>query len=481
MNPAALARRRSSSCPPARQGNQDDVRARRLPEDLVGGVVAVELGQADVEQHDLRDKTGRHAHRFLAVERRLDLVPAAAQQSAQGRGRVPVVVHHEDAAQTRRFRGGHRQGRVRAGGREGGRTGGGQVHDEFAAQAPARAVRLHPAAVQLHQAAHQTQADAQAALRPLQRTVFLREQVEDVRQHFGVDAGTVVLHAHEDAILVPAFRREDDLPAVRGVLGGVVEQVGENLRQPRRIGVHINGFRRELHRQRVPGLVDERAADFHGALHDLVQTDGLFAQGDPAPRDARDIEQVIDQTDHLRELAFHHFLRLAAGLRVVARGPEQGQGVAQRGEGVAQFVGQGGQELVLAAVGVAQFGVEVGVFHGDACAARQIGRHQEVERRVVPPGLRMDVGQRAQRFAAPGHRHAQKRARAEFAQDAQVFGVARHVFQDRAGHVGNHFRLARAQDGPDAVGIVQARRKPFAENLEQPFLRGIDVRDRQPP
>ena len=49
-------------------------------------------------------------------------------------------------------------------------------------------------AVQFHQVLDQRQADAQAALRAVERLVGLREQVEDVRQESRGDARALVLH-----------------------------------------------------------------------------------------------------------------------------------------------------------------------------------------------------------------------------------------------------------------------------------------------
>ena len=63
-----------------------------------------------------------------------------------------------------------------------------QAHDELAAVAEARAVGLHAAAVQLDQAAHQAQADPQAALRTILLARHLGEQVEDPREHGRRDA-----------------------------------------------------------------------------------------------------------------------------------------------------------------------------------------------------------------------------------------------------------------------------------------------------
>ena len=68
-----------------------------------------------------------------------------------------------------------------------------QVHHDLRAPPHPFAVGRDPAAVQFHQVLDQRQADAQAALRAVQRLVGLREQVEDVRQESRVDARALVL------------------------------------------------------------------------------------------------------------------------------------------------------------------------------------------------------------------------------------------------------------------------------------------------
>ena len=63
-------------------------------------------------------------------------------------------------------------------------------------RAPARAVarHLHRALVQLDQALHQREADAQAALAAVERAVALHEEVEHLGQQLRLDAGAVVAH-----------------------------------------------------------------------------------------------------------------------------------------------------------------------------------------------------------------------------------------------------------------------------------------------
>ncbi len=66
--------------------------------------------------------------------------------------------------------------------------------------------------------------------------------------------------------------------------------------------------------------------------------------------DAGDVEQVVDQPDHVAELPLHHVPGLGDGVGVAGREPHHLQAVAQRGQRVAQLVGQQREELVLAAV-----------------------------------------------------------------------------------------------------------------------------------
>ena len=125
-----------------------------------------------------------------------------------------------------------------------------QAHDELAAAARPVAVRFDGAAVHLHQRLHQRQADAQPVARALQRRIDLREHVEDARQFVGRDADAVVPHSDHG---LPAFLLDGqpDVPAPVGELAGVVQQVADHLRQPRRVGVEIDGLRRQRDRQLV--------------------------------------------------------------------------------------------------------------------------------------------------------------------------------------------------------------------------------------
>ena len=87
----------------------------------------------------------------------------------------------------------------------------------------------------LHQLSGQRQADAQTALAPISIT-RLPEHVEDGPQRLAVEADPIVDHAYGDARLVGG-RLESYASALRRVLGAVVEQVGDRLRDPCGINV----------------------------------------------------------------------------------------------------------------------------------------------------------------------------------------------------------------------------------------------------
>jgi hypothetical protein len=113
---------------------------------------------------------------------------------------------------------------------------------------------LHPAAVHLDQPADEAQPDAKPALLPLQRPTDLREYLEDGSQLLRRDAHAVVLDAHDGVAPVP-LDGQPDVSARRGVAGAVVEQVGEHLRQPGAVAVHVDRPGRQRDRQFVPAVL----------------------------------------------------------------------------------------------------------------------------------------------------------------------------------------------------------------------------------
>ena len=272
-------------------------------------------------------------------------MPAERQHHGEAVGRVEVVVddqHLERALVP--------PGRTGNGRRKLGRRGGQrQPHDELAAAAGAGAVGGDAPAVQLDEPARQRQPDAEPALRALQRRRDLREHLEHRRQVLRLDADAVV--GHRDPQLSAGHRRlQRDAAAARRVLGRVVEQVQQHLRQPRGIGIEPHGVGRQRHVQRVACRRDGGPRRLERTVHHAVQRHPLAAQRDLAAGDARHVEQVVDEAGHLAHLALDHVARPA---RVGVARVAQAQDLERVGDGrerVAQLVRQRGQELVLAPV-----------------------------------------------------------------------------------------------------------------------------------
>ena len=79
----------------------------------------------------------------------------------------------------------------------------------------------------------------------------------------------------------------------------------------------------------------------------------MLSEPNLAARDAGDIEQVVDEPDELSHLPLDDVARPVAALLVGGQ-LEDGHGVVDGGERVAELVGQHGQELILAAVVLAE-------------------------------------------------------------------------------------------------------------------------------
>jgi hypothetical protein len=129
------------------------------------------------------------------------------------------------------------------------------------------------------------------------------------------DALAVVPHL-DDGGAVFAARDELDAAAARRVLGRVVEEVREDLRDADRIGLELHRRARQLDDELVSGLVDEGAARLDRVVDDGAQIDALLPQLDLVARDAREVEQVVDEPHHVPDLTLHHPARRRERRRV---------------------------------------------------------------------------------------------------------------------------------------------------------------------
>ncbi len=262
-----------------------------------------------------------------SVARGHDVVAAELQQSRQTLQRIVVVIGKQDSAfhgVTRLGRGGRRAIRdlvdETAVGRLRGRKRIGvdrEPDDELAALAHTVAVRGDASPVHLDEPAHQGKPDAEAALGMARRAVELREQVEYHRQQIGGDAFSRVGHPDGDFGAIAAYR-DRDTPAPLRVLGCIAQHVAQSLRQARRIAEYLQRLSGHIDGQIVRALGEHRMSRLDRPRDEIRDFVRLFREVDLAARDARDIQQVIDESRQVRNLPLDDIPR-PAELRILDR------------------------------------------------------------------------------------------------------------------------------------------------------------------
>ncbi len=326
-------------------------------------------------------------------------------------------------------------------------------------------------AVSLDQVAGQGQADAQAALGAVERALPLHEHVEDAGQHVGPDADAVVDHRHHHlAALAPAAHHHR--AARVGVLGRVGQEIGQHLGQADLIHLDKQAGARHLDRQEVRALLEQRAGHLDRLGHHRGQLHRLAAKLHPAARDARDVEQIVDQADQVVDLALDDLALALAADTAQLHQLDAGQDGSQR---VAQLVAEHGQKFVLAAVRLARLLVQARVVDRHGGAQAQLLGHLQI--RLLEPALRGGGDERdgAEGAAARGHRHDDGRAEAEPAQEGLVLAVGRERRQQRLGDVAVKLGAAAGHDAGHAHLGGRVGRDPAPVLAQTIDLRWIAV------
>jgi hypothetical protein len=149
--------------------------------------------------------------------------------------------------------------------------------------------------------------------------------------------------------------------ALRRVLCRIVEEVGQHLDQAVGVAQDRCAGCIAFDRQHMPARSEQGLRLLHRTGDEDHRIEHRAVDLDQATRDARDIEQVVDQRGQVADLAADD----AAGLpdAVFVGGPESEQLRRRRDrrERIAQLVGEHCQELVLAPVLFLQRLVEAGV------------------------------------------------------------------------------------------------------------------------
>jgi hypothetical protein len=199
------------------------------------------------------------------------------------------------------------------------------------------------------------ESNAQPALRPVERTVALFEQVEQSRHDLWIDTLPLVAHRQHGAVRINAHADVDVL-AIRRVLGCVGEQIRGHLAKSHDIPVDAHLRLQHFRRHDLTARLDLRQHGFERRGHHVLETHHFAPQLDAAVGDARHVEQVVDQVREMAGLAFQHLAgALHRGLVRWIAAQDVGY-VTDGGERIAQLVREHGQELVLAPVVLQQRG-----------------------------------------------------------------------------------------------------------------------------
>jgi hypothetical protein len=220
--------------PPPGQRDQDDRGRPRLPTQLRRDLIAVEARHPDIEQNRVGPVSFGRAQRRPTVVGNLGLVSHQLEHHAQRHCRIMIIVHHEDAARRRRTLTG---GQASVCG--GARHEAWQRDHELAAATLPVTMRFDRAAMHPDQPFGDGQSESKPGLAGVTALTNLREHLEHPGQHLVRHADAVVTDS-DHRVIVSGRDPDRDAAARRGVLRGIVEQVGKHLRQPRDIGIDMD-------------------------------------------------------------------------------------------------------------------------------------------------------------------------------------------------------------------------------------------------
>ena len=122
-------------------------------------------------------------------------------------------------------------------------------------------------------------------MRTIERSIALDEEVEHVRQQIRREPGARVAHVQHDLVAV-ALGGQADVAAVGCVLGGVVEQVRDHLREPGGIGMEAHGLGRQVDAEDLSARLDRRLRGLDRPADDVGEPHRFGAKRDLPLRDA---------------------------------------------------------------------------------------------------------------------------------------------------------------------------------------------------
>ena len=136
----------------------------------------------------------------------------------------------------------------------------------------------------------------------------------------------------QDRIHRRAVDHDLDARAFRGILAGVGEQVRQHLAQPHAVAIDEHSSRAiSAHRHHLVSRIQHRLHRFQRRIHHGIEAQSVRdAVTRPAARDARDVEQVVDEVREMAGLPLDHLARAANRRRVGAALGEHVGDVANR-------------------------------------------------------------------------------------------------------------------------------------------------------
>ncbi len=214
-------------------------------------------------------------------------------------------------------------------------------------------------AVQLDQLPDQGQPDPQPPLGAVERAVRLGEQVEDRAAAAPARCRSRCRGRGSGGLVLAAGRPASIRPPRLGVLGGVVQEVRKDLLQPGRVRLQRHGLiagdsptargggRLDQRPCGLDGAVDDRRAARHGSLRSWI-----------LPRLIRETSSRSSTSRVRCRTCRSATSRACSDVGLSPSPRSMMQRVEDRRQRVAQLVGQHRQELVLAAVGLADLAVK---------------------------------------------------------------------------------------------------------------------------
>ena len=167
------------------------------------------------------------------------------------------------------------------------------------------------------------------------------------------------------------------------------------MREAGSVRIEHDGLGGYVHDQLVAHSVEQRPHGRNRVAHDVGKRDRRLAQLEPTAADARHVEQIVDEAYELRRLPRHRRGDAFRNGRIEAFAFEDLDACADRRERIAQLVRQQRDELVLAAIGIAELPLrllaagDVDERNGDAVGGLQLRvvRHHAQQVRLAAFGV----------------------------------------------------------------------------------------------